>query len=217
MTKSEFLRIISDGLSDFPNHELKDILYDYEEHFSSAMACGKSEEEIIDELGDPYIIVNQYRNGYLQKVEVAEPEYEEIHSETQNQSNSTTNKQNQNTDNTINTILKIAIAIFSIILLGPIAFGGIMSIFAILVAFLTVPFALSLSGIAVLLSKLGLNVLGFSAPAFIMDFPDSVIVLLTIGSVAATILMIIISVYIIKLIIILIKKGISIFSNRGAN
>ena len=33
MTKELFLEILKDGLYDFPEGELSDILYDYKEHF----------------------------------------------------------------------------------------------------------------------------------------------------------------------------------------
>lgn len=227
MTKQEFIKIISQGLSDFPDKELKDILYDYEEHISSAIAYGKSEAEILEDLGDPYVIVNQYRSGYIQKVKIEEPDFEEVNSDdtsynsssnySSNNNSSSNNQSNNNDNNTANTVLKIGILICGLVFLGPIAFGGVASIFALVIAFLSVPFALSISGVTVLLSKLGLNVLGFSAPAFIMDFPDSVLVLVTLGSIASTILMIIVSVYFVKAVIVLIKKLITKFSTKGVN
>lgn len=219
MTKIEFLKIISEGLSDFPYQELQDILYDYEEHFSSAISCGKSESEIIEELGDPYVIVNQYRSGYIQKFETKNNSYGEPKSDNfnNNESSYSRNDQPQGTNNAVNSVLKIAIIIFALVLFSPIVLGGTAGVFGILIAFLSVPFALSISGVAVLLSKLGLNVLGFSAPAFLIDFPDSVIILLTIGSIASTILMIIVSVYIIKLTVTLVKKIIGKISNKGVN
>ena len=66
MNKMEFFKILEEGLIDFPAHELQEILYDYKEHFSNAQSDGKTEEEIIEELGDPYTIVNQYRSNYMQ-------------------------------------------------------------------------------------------------------------------------------------------------------
>ncbi|WP_194192379.1 DUF1700 domain-containing protein [Clostridium chrysemydis] len=69
MTKSEFLNILADGLKDFPQKELSDILFDYQEHFTNGFQNGKTEEEIIEELGSPYDIIHQYRSSYIEKVE----------------------------------------------------------------------------------------------------------------------------------------------------
>ncbi|MGL5085462.1 MAG: DUF1700 domain-containing protein [Clostridium sp.] len=94
MTKELFLEILKDGLSDFPEGELSDILYDYKEHFDVGFASGKSEEEIIEDLGEPNSIVDQYRNGYLKKYE----ENSEDESEDFNKSNSS-NTSSNNTNN----------------------------------------------------------------------------------------------------------------------
>ena len=162
MTKYEFLNIIANGLRDFPKQELQDILYDYEEHFRNGFADEKTDEEIINELGDPYKIVNQYRSQYIQKYD-------------------NTSKNNNNFNETIaNKVVKVILLVL----------------------------------LAILASKFGL-ILGFSAPAFIANFPTSVIILLSIGSVAGTILLIILIVYAIKAIIILFKKLINYFRNRG--
>lgn len=69
MTKSEFLNILADGLKDFPQKELSDILFDYQEHFTNGFQNGKTEEAIIEELGSPYDIIHQYRSSYIEKVE----------------------------------------------------------------------------------------------------------------------------------------------------
>ncbi|WP_291649375.1 DUF1700 domain-containing protein [Clostridium sp.] len=69
MTKETFLNILKSGLSDFPEGILGDILYDYKKHFDLGFDSGKTDEEIIKELDNPYDIVNQYRNGYLKKYE----------------------------------------------------------------------------------------------------------------------------------------------------
>lgn len=66
MTKIEFFNILMDGLKDFPESKLNDIIYFYENKFSLGLSNGKSEFEIINELGDPNLIVSQYRNEYLE-------------------------------------------------------------------------------------------------------------------------------------------------------
>ena len=67
MNKKDFLSILANGLKDFPEKELADILFDYQEHFTIGKSNGKTEEEIINELGNPYEIVYQYRCAYLEK------------------------------------------------------------------------------------------------------------------------------------------------------
>lgn len=63
MNKKEFLHILEMSLSDFDDEEKKEILYDYEEHFRIGEESGKSEYELIKELGDPNNIANQYRTS----------------------------------------------------------------------------------------------------------------------------------------------------------
>jgi len=217
VNKNEFLKIIREGLNDFPKQELDEIIYDYEEHFSNALSDGKTEEEIIRNLGDPFVIVNQYRNGYVQSV----PRYKNSNGNGTKNNNTSYNdippKKQTDNSNSINTILKIAIVFFAVILLGPFGLAGGAGLFALALTIVVVPFALSLSGIALLLGKFGLNLFGFAVPAFLVDFPTSVIILLTIGSIAATILVTILSVYLLKALINLIKRLFNKFSSKGVN
>jgi len=57
MTKKEYMRKLKQLL---PNAEQKDILLDYEEHFLTGMAEGKSEEQIAKELGSPEEVASEY-------------------------------------------------------------------------------------------------------------------------------------------------------------
>lgn len=196
MTKYEFLNIIANGLRDFPKQELQDILYDYEEHFRNGFADGKTDEEIINELGDPYKIVNQYRSQYIQKYD-------------------NTSKNNNNFNETIaNKVVKVILLVLLAIILGPALIGAFFTVLGLSIGLIGTAFGITVACLAVLASKFGL-ILGFSAPAFIANFPTSVIILLSIGSVAGTILLIILIVYAIKAIIILFKKLINYFRNRG--
>ena len=219
MNKNEFLKIISEGLNDFPPEELNEIISDYEGHFRDALSDGKTEEEIINNLGDAFVIVNRYRSGYVQSV----PRYK--NSNTNDPNNGNTNnsyntvplKGTSSNSNTVNTLLKIAIAIVALILIGPLGIAGGASLFALAVTLVVIPFAVSLSGIALLLGKSGLSLFGFAVPAFLADFPTSVIALVTIGSIFATILVTILSVYLIKAVIIFIRKLFNKFFNKGVN
>lgn len=60
MTKNEFLQELYNHLSALPPAERDDILADFEEHFQAGAECGKSEEQICAELGNPYSCALQY-------------------------------------------------------------------------------------------------------------------------------------------------------------
>ena len=216
MNKMEFFKILEEGLIDFPAHELQEILYDYKEHFSNAQSDGKTEEEIIEELGDPYTIVNQYRSNYMQ-VSATNTEYEDTYEEKEpinetytNYSDDSNEKYSNNTNNSsnslINTILKICMVIGLLILFFPIGVAGLATVFGLGIGLLAIPFAFSISGILMLLGKFGFTILGFGVPAFFADFPTSVTLLITIGSVSATLICFILLIYLIKFIILIIKK-----------
>ena len=168
MNKMEFFKILEEGLIDFPAHELQEILYDYKEHFSNAQSDGKTEEEIIEELGDPYTIVNQYRSNYMQ-VSATNTEYEDTYEEKEpinetytNYSDDSNEKYSNNTNNSsnslINTILKICMVIGLLILFFPIGVAGLATVFGLGIGLLAIPFAFSISGILMLLGKFGFRI-----------------------------------------------------------
>jgi uncharacterized membrane protein len=73
VSRKEFLKTLELSLQDFTDEERKDILYDYEEHFRIGTESGKTDEELISELGNPENIANQYRtNNTYEKVIVNE-------------------------------------------------------------------------------------------------------------------------------------------------
>ena len=53
MKKDEYLNKLSQGLKQYDQAYIQEILDDYEEHFQDALAQGQSEEDICRELGDP--------------------------------------------------------------------------------------------------------------------------------------------------------------------
>jgi uncharacterized membrane protein len=61
MNKQQFLDQLRRSLSGIPEEEKKEILYDYEEHFRSALENGQAEEEIARSLGNPRILGKTYR------------------------------------------------------------------------------------------------------------------------------------------------------------
>lgn len=52
MTKQEYLIILQEKLEHFSRELQREIIEDYEEHFAEGLAAGKTEEEIVEELGD---------------------------------------------------------------------------------------------------------------------------------------------------------------------
>lgn len=65
MNQNEFFNVLMDGLKDFPEIKLQDIISYYENNFRLGLASGKTEKEILSQLGDPNLIVNRYRNEDL--------------------------------------------------------------------------------------------------------------------------------------------------------
>ncbi|USB32949.1 DUF1700 domain-containing protein [Paenibacillus sp. YPG26] len=59
MTKHEFLTQLSVQLSQLPPEERLELLEDYEAHFAFGKQNGKSEEEIVSELGDPHELAKE--------------------------------------------------------------------------------------------------------------------------------------------------------------
>lgn len=65
MNRIEFLSILSGQLTGFTEAEKREILCDYEEHFASGAAEGKTEEDICRRLGDPADIAREYVEARL--------------------------------------------------------------------------------------------------------------------------------------------------------
>ncbi len=49
MTKSEFLSTLADGLKELPDRKLAEIIFDYQENFTTGFSNGKTEKEIIED------------------------------------------------------------------------------------------------------------------------------------------------------------------------
>ena len=64
MTKAEFLQTLERELHKLNEHERKEILYDFEEHFAAGLAEGKTEDEIAKELGNPKMIAKEILVDY---------------------------------------------------------------------------------------------------------------------------------------------------------
>lgn len=67
MNRHDFLDELRSALAKLPQSDLDEILYDYDEHFRSGLAEGKTEGMIIKSLGDPKTIARQYKAYYMVK------------------------------------------------------------------------------------------------------------------------------------------------------
>jgi uncharacterized membrane protein len=64
MVKNEFLDKLEYLLSRVPEQDRKEMLYDYQEHFEIGLANGRSQAELIAELGDPHVIARDLLADY---------------------------------------------------------------------------------------------------------------------------------------------------------
>jgi uncharacterized membrane protein len=64
MNKDGFLNELDRLLREIPKKERQEILSDFKEHFTIGFNEGKTEEEIIRELGDPKVIAEEARSDY---------------------------------------------------------------------------------------------------------------------------------------------------------
>lgn len=63
MDKNTFLQTLSNHLQSLPEEERREIIADFEEHFSAGLELGKTEMQICLELGDPAACARQYLGG----------------------------------------------------------------------------------------------------------------------------------------------------------
>lgn len=74
MNKKDFLKELAYHLRKIPQHDRKEILTDFEEHFLLGLTDDKSEEEVADELGSPRTIARDLLADYQEKpVELETP------------------------------------------------------------------------------------------------------------------------------------------------
>lgn len=127
MNKTEFLNVLHNHLSKISQADRTDILYDYEEHFSIGLEQGKTEEEIVKDLGDPRIIAKQFTADTIVKQAT----------ETRSVSNIT------------RAVFAIAgLGFFNLVITVPIFF----SLVAVLISFYAAAFSIAISGVAVILT-----------------------------------------------------------------
>ncbi|MGD6877732.1 DUF1700 domain-containing protein [Bacillus infantis] len=64
MAGNEFLARLEKLLGKVPEYDRREMLYDYEEHFEIGLANGRTEREIMEELGDPHVIARDLLADY---------------------------------------------------------------------------------------------------------------------------------------------------------
>lgn len=64
MKRNEFMKKLEAYLAKVPEHDRKDMLYDFDEHFTVGIENGKTEEEVVEELGDPHLIAKDLIADY---------------------------------------------------------------------------------------------------------------------------------------------------------
>lgn len=72
MTKNEYMKMLEIQLGKFRESTRQEILEDYENHFAEAMSQGKSEEEIINELGDIQDMIDEIPEEDLSQENIPE-------------------------------------------------------------------------------------------------------------------------------------------------
>lgn len=97
MTKTEFLQQLYKNLLPLDSEERKEIIQDFEEHFSIGLESGKTEEQICEELGSPESCAASYiQNSEHTGAPVGNAYSDNAHSTAQNYSYSALVKQNAN-------------------------------------------------------------------------------------------------------------------------
>ncbi|SFB24089.1 MULTISPECIES: DUF1700 domain-containing protein [unclassified Bacillus (in: firmicutes)] len=147
MLNNEYMSKLESLLSKVPEKDRREMLYDYEEHFQVGMTNGKSQADLIAELGDPHVIardlLSDYHVGRVEKV--------------------------QTTSKTRAIIETISLVFFNLIfVVGPL--GGIFGAF---IALCGVSLGLSVMPFAIL----GSYFLGYSYESFAVNFFASLTVL----------------------------------------
>lgn len=107
MNQNEFFNILMDGLKDLPESKLRELVSYYDNQFTHGKSLGKTEEEIIAELGNPNLIVNQYKSEFLDINDISIPFETESNTDASIKNTEIINDKisdNIGTDNIINTI-----------------------------------------------------------------------------------------------------------------
>jgi len=202
MTKYEFLAVLSEGLKNLPQTERKEILYDYEEHFRIGESKNKSDEEIISELGDPHMILSQYKSNYdgnnfydknEKNTRSTYNNYDQSYQNTKDIPHINTNYNKSYRNNSNSDIVKVIITIA--LILAAIPLGS--TVFSVLLSLYGAALFSTFAGIVLIISGLtgGLVLPIISLP---LSLPLPALVFLGIGTTALGILIFMFSIWLTK-------------------
>jgi uncharacterized membrane protein len=196
MTKHEFLAVLSEGLKNLSQTERKEILYDYEEHFRIGESNNKCDEEIISELGDPHMILSQYKSSYDENPfkQVSSKDYSNDHSNLDRKyySNSHYNESYQGSNTS--TITKVIVTILIIIAVIPVG----SAVLSILLGLYATALGLLVGGIGIIIGGLT-GGLALSIISLSVSVPLSALVFIGIGTIALGLLLFMFSIWLTKL------------------
>lgn len=65
MNKRDFMNALRNGLNFLPPQDLAEIMDEFEQHFQAGLEQGRTEQDLIDQLGDPNRIIEGYRTEVL--------------------------------------------------------------------------------------------------------------------------------------------------------
>lgn len=172
MTRVEYINKLKTYLQGLPIDEVHDILSDYEEHFNIGISKGKSEEEIAKELGDPKEVAEGYRSSF----------------KFNHNSNST--RVTDSNDNTRKVIFGLLVVIVNVIVL----FVPVMTLFGLLTGLFVAGLGFTFGGFGIMLGFPVRAFFGIASPHLLTSLG------LGLGMAALGLLMLILSVYIVKVL-----------------
>ncbi|MDD7795421.1 DUF1700 domain-containing protein [Clostridium sp. 'White wine YQ'] len=207
MFRKEFINILINGLIDLPKEKRDEIISEYQEHFDIELANGKTEQAIINELGNPYSIIDRYLGNTSDTYTKTNQSYETkdynyVIVENSQPNNERTNFNSEynnynagpiNTNKKEKSIFLIIILLIGLLIVSPGLFGGIIAIIATLFAGIIGSLALTFGSIFLLFGKLFNNghLRDIMGPA-LDQIPFISTILFLIGNISLTILSIII-------------------------
>lgn len=172
MTRFEYLEALDRLLNSLPYSERREIMYDYEEHFNEGLKEGKTEEEIILELGPPDKIAIQYITALVP----VQPEVKNSPNE-KKPANQAPKRPVRKKGNGIGEIVALSIIM---VLFNCFFIGFYLGYWGILIAFVAVGAVFVIIGFVLLLSTVVAAPVAFlTIPTVLFQYP----ILMLVGSV----------------------------------
>lgn len=218
MNKNDFFNSLINKLQYIPEKQLQELISYYESLFDQEVAKGKSEEEIINSLGN---VDEFFSNGTLYKktnqdLNSSEIAYTEKTISEKKSININSNLNDNTVLNTIdsethpqsskkitNLVLKICISILLFIIFSPV----LSAFLGILIGAFGTSIGLFTGSIGVLIGESFFNFSSISGmPKFITNLPPSAIILFSLGTMCLGLLLFFSLFYMCKFIILIIRK-----------